>query len=287
MTVDTEQVFGICWFFINSIRIKAGCRIDDFSYDSNDSLFKLYAPLLQQLYKKEGIYLQGSDIFFAFFCFLESWNYDNRLGSQVAKILINDYLFLLEHAQQTVQEIADELQLPQLLTTNLTENLLLLLLKYAESPALSQQFQLEYQELLIQHNEGYPSLNDTGKKLFKRLPQFSTIEDTTYFVNLFLLLSRQAISSIRSDAKLVYFIFQSEPAWKCFLFQELTDFLGKRVKLVPIEISQLSDSEIEKGDLLVSNIPVDSVKLPVFYLSTTPTKNELNQLIELTSTSYF
>ncbi|MGO3729152.1 MAG: helix-turn-helix domain-containing protein, partial [Enterococcus viikkiensis] len=68
---------------------------------------------------------------------------------------------------------------------------------------------------------------------------------------------------------------------------ELTDFLGKRVKLVPIEISQLSDSEIEKGDLLVSNIPVDAVKLPVFYLSTTPTKNELNQLIELTSTSYF
>ncbi|MDU6522831.1 MAG: helix-turn-helix domain-containing protein [Enterococcus sp.] len=285
--VDTEQIFGICWFFINSIRIKAGCRIDDFSYDFNDSLFKLYAPLLQQLYKKEGIYLQSSDIFFAFFCFLESWNYDNHLGSQVAKILTNDYLFLLEQAQRTVQEIANELQLPQLLTTNLTENLLLLLLKYAESPALSQQFQLEYQELLIQHNEGYPSLNDNGRKLFEGLPQFSTIEDTTYFVNLFLLLSRQAISSIHSDTKIVYFIFQSEPAWKSFLFQELTDFLGKRVKLVPIEISQLSTAEIAEGTLLVSNIPLDSVAIPVFYLSNTQTKNELSQLIELTSSSYF
>ncbi len=54
LVVDTEQIFGICWFFINSIRIKAGCSINDFNFDANDSLFILYAPFLQDLYKKRG-----------------------------------------------------------------------------------------------------------------------------------------------------------------------------------------------------------------------------------------
>ncbi|WP_251867168.1 helix-turn-helix domain-containing protein [Enterococcus malodoratus] len=283
---DTEQIFGICWFFINSIRIKAGCPIDDFSFELNDPLFVLYAPLLKELYEKEGVYLQDEEIFFAFFCFLESWNYNNPLGKKVSDVLSEDYPLLREKAQQTVQEIAEELHLESLLQTNLSTNLLLLLLKYAESPALSKQFQLEYQELLLQRNEKYAVLAEKSTALFNSLPQFSTIGDTTYFVNLFSLLSQQSIFSIQPHTKTVFFIFQSEPAWKTFLQQELADLLGKRVNLVSLEVSQLRAEIIQTGDLILSNIPLDSAPLPVVYLSTIPTKNELSQLTELTSHSY-
>lgn len=64
---------------------------------------------------------------------------------------------LQEKAQQIVQEIADRLNLQELLQTNLQTNLLLLLLKYAESPTF-EQFQLEYQELLLQRHEEYAFL---------------------------------------------------------------------------------------------------------------------------------
>ena len=284
--VDTEQIFGICWFFINSIRIKAGCPIDDFSFEASDPLFNIYAPLLKDLYKKEGVYLQDEEIFFAFFCFLESWNYNNPLGKKVADVLAEGYPLLRKKAQQTIQEIAGELLLPSLLQTNLLTNILLLLLKYAESPALSKQFQLEYQELLLQRNETYAILTEKSTELFNSLPQFSAIGDTTYFVNLFSLLSQQAIFMIRPYTKTIFFVFQSEPAWKIFLQQELADLLGKRVNLVSLEVSQLQTGRLQSGDLILSNIPLDSMPIPVVYISTIPTKNELSQLTELTSHSY-
>ncbi|MGM0165386.1 hypothetical protein IGI39_000328 [Enterococcus sp. AZ135] len=286
LSVDTEQIFGICWFFINSIRIKAACPIDDFNFDANDPLFILFAPLLKELYEKEGVYLQDEEIFFAFFCFLESWNYNNPLGKRISEVMAKGYPLLQKKTQQTVQEIADELHLPALPQTTLPANLLLLVLKYAESPALSKQFQLEYQELLLQRNEEYAVLTKKSTELFTSLPQFSAIGDTTYFVNLFSLLSQQAIFTIQPHTKTVFFIFQSEPAWKAFLQQELADLLGKRVNLVSIEVSQLQDEAIQTGDLILSNIPLDSATLPVIYLSTIPTKNELSQLTELTSHSY-
>lgn len=284
--VDTEQIFGICWFFINSIRIKAGCPINDFSFDTNDPLFILYAPLLKDLYKREGVYLQDEEIFFAFFCFIESWNYNNPLGKKVSDVLAKEYPLLLNKVQQTVQEIADELQLPDLSQTSLSTNLLLLVLKYVESPALSEQFQLEYQELLLQRREEYTILTEKSIALFNSLPQFAAIKDTTYFVNLFSLLGQQAIFATQPQARTVFFVFQSEPAWKIFLQQELADLLGKRVNLVSLEASQLQPERMQTGDLIVSNIPLDVTTIPVNYISTIPTKNELSQLAELTSHSY-
>ncbi|MDU5333735.1 helix-turn-helix domain-containing protein [Enterococcus sp.] len=286
LAVDTEQIFGICWFFINSIRIKAGCQIDNFTFEANDPLFTLYAPFLKKLYEKEGVYLQDEEIFFAFFCFLESWNYNNPLGKDVNQILTNEYPQLREKAQQTVQEIADDLSLQVLLQTNLPINILLLLLKYAESPTLSKQFQLEYQELLVQRNQDYTILSEKSIELFNSLPQFSAIGDTTYFVNLFSLLSQQAIFTVQPYTRTVFFVFQGEPAWKTFLQQELADRLGKRVNLVSLEHSQLKDLKFQTDDLIVSNIPLDSLPVPVSYISTIPTKNELSQLTELTSHSY-
>ena len=286
LTVDTEQIFGICWFFINSIRIKAGCPIDNFAFDANDPLFSLYGPLLKRLYEKEGVYLRDEEIFFAFFCFLESWNYNNFLGNRVSEVLKTEYSELREKAEQTVQEIADELTLKSLLQTNLSTNILLLLLKYAESPTLSRQFQLEYQELLVQRNEEYTILSEKSTLLFNSLPQFSTIGDQTYFINLFSLLSQQAIFMIQPHMRTVFFVFQGEPAWKAFLQQELDDLLGKRINLIPLEPSQLDGLRVHSGDMILSNIPLDSTPLPVLYISTMPTKNELSQLTELTSRSY-
>lgn len=284
--IQSEQIFGICWFFINTIRSKAGCRIDHFSFEKNDALFLMYRSSLKKLYEKEGIYLQTEELFFAFFCFLESWNYNNQFGEQVVDVLATNYSQLLNQAKQTVQDIADELHLPQLTATSLTENLLLLLLKYAESPALSKQFQLEYHELINQHKEEHRFLYQKGLELFEQLPQFSSSEDTTYFINLFSLLTQQAIISVRAYTKTGYFIFQSEPAWKNFLQQKLTDLLGNRIQLLSIELSQLKKLIPESGAFIISNIPLDTPPLPVVYLSTLPTKNELSQLTELTSNSY-
>lgn len=286
LLVDTEQIFGICWFFINSIRIKAGCAINNFTFEAHDPLFILYSPLLKKLYKKEGVYLQEEEIFFSFFCFLESWNYNNFFGKRVSEVMTHEYPELYEKAQQTVLEIANELTLKSLIQTNLSTNLLLLLLKYAESPTLSKQFQLEYQELLGERNEEYTVLSEKSVALFDSLPQFSTIGDKTYFINLFSLLSQQAIFMIQPHMRTVFFVFQGEPAWKAFLQQELDDLLGKRVNLIPLEPLQLQDLRVHSGDLILSNIPLDSTPLPVVYISTMPTKNELSQLTELTSHSY-
>ncbi len=99
-------------------------------------------------------------------------------------------------------------------------------------------------------------------------------------------MSQQAIFTIRPHTKTLFFVFQSEPAWKTFLQQELADYLGKRIHLISLEVSQLQESLVQTGDLIVSNIPLDFAPIPVVYLSTIPTKNELSQLTELISHSY-
>ena len=70
LTVETEEILALVGF-INTIRNKANCRVSQFSFDSKDVLFQLYQPSLAKLYASEGIYLQGEESFFAFFCFLE------------------------------------------------------------------------------------------------------------------------------------------------------------------------------------------------------------------------
>ena len=41
LAVETEEIFGTCWFFINTIRIKANCRLDS-SIHTNSTLSSLY-----------------------------------------------------------------------------------------------------------------------------------------------------------------------------------------------------------------------------------------------------
>ena len=68
--------------------------------------------------------------------------------------------------------------------------------------------------------------------------------------------------------------------------QEISDYLGSRIELVPVEPAEFAGMTTRNDDFIISNVPLDDPKLPVFYLSMLPTKNELNQLTELIQTYY-
>ncbi|OEG09807.1 hypothetical protein BCR25_09880 [Enterococcus termitis] len=284
--VETEQIFGVCWFFINTIRIKANCGIGQFPFEQSDVLFTLYAPFLESLYQKEGIYLQGEEIFFAFFCFLESWNYNNHYGPQLAEVFSQQYSYLESTVQSFVAQLADELALPKLTTTPLVANLILLLVKYIESPSLSEMFQLEYQELILTRQHQLLDFQTKNQQLLERLGAVITINYPEYFFNLASLLEQQAIFSVQPQLLTVYFIYQGEPAWKALLQQELADYLGNRVTLKAVEWTELTEIQLKQTDILVSNFPLEHLEIPVFYISSIPTKNELHQLKELTVDPY-
>lgn len=286
VSVDTEQIFGACWFFINTIRIKANCRIETFPFEQSDALFALYAPHLEDLYAKEGIYLQGEEIFFAFFCFLESWNYDNHYGTQLKNVFNQQYGTLETAVQSFVAHLAEEIELPRLTATPLASNLVLLLIKYIESPVLSEMFQLEYQELIMSRQNQWLDFNTRNQQLLAILGTEAAIHYPDYFFNLASLLEQQAIFSLQPHMLTIYFIYQGEPAWKAFLQQELADYLGNRVILKAIEWTELAQIQLNETDLLVSNFPLEQVAHPVFYISSIPTKNELHQLKELTLDPY-
>lgn len=283
-SVETEEIFGICWFFINTIRVKANCRIEDSFFEPEDTLFSTYATELTELYELEGVYLQKDELIFAFFCFLESWNYNNQYQEPVADIL-QSYPFSGK-IKQFVQDLADTLHLEELNETKLADNLILLLLKYHESPILIQQLNLQYHYFLEEYEQQYPQLYPFKQELLEQLKQELPVQEDEYFLRLLSFLIQQAILSVRPNKLNLYFFFQGEPSWKAFLQQELNDYFGKRVQLIPVELSQLSDITFHKNDLFVSNTPLDQVPIPIIYISTIPTKNELDQLTELTFRSY-
>lgn len=281
LAVETEQIFGTCWFFINTIRIKANCRIDAFTFNEQDPLYQLYRLPLTELYNKEGVYLKEEESFFAFFCFLESWNYNNSFGK--ALNLAQQYPTLAAVADQLTAKIANQTQI-SLQQSLLGENLLLLLLKYSESTWLSEQFQLEYQELLTERKDEDRYRSD--EEFLPILQPILQLDNPSYLLNLISLLEQQALFAVQPQIITVYLIFQGEPAWKAFLQQELTDLLGRRVHLQNLEAAQLACTVFEPQDILVSNIPLDTAPVQVVYISTIPTKNELRQLTELTLEHY-
>ncbi len=284
--VSVEQIFGTCWFFINTIRIKANCRVGEFSFEPKDPLFLQYQPFLFDVYQKEGVYLEESDCFFCFYCFLESWNYNNQWSDKVAETL-EHYFTVKKSVQHFVADLDHELELPLSSETQLADNLLLMLLRANESANLSQQFQLEYQEIIsIRHHE-------SCEKIFEQLATFlstsnvgSAVKKPEYLLNTASLLVQQAMSQVHPVKVRAFFFFQGEPAWKVFLQQEISDYLGKRIQLIPVEPSEFTAVQTKKGDFILSNYPLDDPDLPVFYLSMFPTKNELNQLTELIQNYY-
>ena len=280
LDVLSEEIFGTCWFFINTIRIKANCRVNALAFDPLDPLFLQYQQSLQQVYQKEGVYLNQEECFFSFYCFLESWNYNNNYGQETARCLHHSPF--LEVLETFVEELASELSLDQLKKTSLTDNLALLILKYHESPILIEALDRQYHCFLETYDQQYAHLYQQKENLLNDLKKEIEINEPNYFLQLLSLLIQQTIFSIKPNLFNVYFIFQGEPSWKAFLQQELKDYLGKRVCFLPIELTDLSTISFEKTDILISNFPLDSLDIPIVYISSIPTKNELNRLTELT-----
>jgi hypothetical protein len=285
LAVLSEQIFGTCWFFINTIRIKANCRVSTFAFDSSDPLFLQYQQPLQRVYQKEGVYLDQEECFFSFYCFLESWNYNNQWTSKIA-VTLDAYQEIKQAVQRFVQELGQELAIPLLSETQLADNLLLLVLKFNESAKLSDQFQLEYQEMIHIRQHNYQAIFERLRK-FVLDPKFAIVTDEPkYILNMASLLVQQAVLQARPVTTRAFFFFQGEPAWKVFLQQEISAYLGSRIELVPVEPAEFAMMTTRNDDFIISNVPLDDPKLPVFYLSMLPTKNELNQLTELIQTFY-
>ncbi len=285
LAVETEEIFGVCWFFINTIRIKSNSRLTLSNDSTNDPLFHLYATDLKRLYENEGVYLKDEEAFFAFSCFLDSWNYNNTFTNRIAEILL-DYPFSPSMID-FVQNVSNDLALPALRTTKLSDNLILMLLKYHESPLVMEQLQSQYHYFVEAYDTNYTDLYPYKVSLLEKIKNTSIlINDETSFFYLLSLLTQQSLLAIKPHQTTVYFLFQGEPSWKAFLQQELHDSFGKRVQVKSVEYSQLSEIIFLKDDLLVSNIPIDAPPTDVFYLSTIPTKNELNRLYEKTKKSY-
>ncbi|WP_461197659.1 helix-turn-helix domain-containing protein [Enterococcus sp. N249-2] len=282
--IDVEQVFGTCWFFINTIRIKASCRIDDFPFDTSDRFFGLFQQPLLSLYEKEGVYLETSEHFFSFYCFLESWNYNNLWSPLIQEALLS-YTPIYAQAKDFVDSIDDALHLALIQQTRLVDNLTLLLIKVQESRKLSVKFQLEYQDI---RDFNYPQLAAIDTLIQSFIDTHFT--KTANLQQSIALTIRLLIQQARLQADPIIakglFVFQGEPAWKVYLLHELKDFLGRRIALETVEPGQLDATSSVDADFILSNFPIEAADCPIYYLSMVPTKNELSQVTELIQSYY-
>ncbi|MHC5218371.1 helix-turn-helix domain-containing protein [Enterococcus sp. LJL128] len=280
--ISTEQIFGTCWFFINTIRIKAGCLIEEFRFNTEDILFTLYKEKLEHLYQLEGIRLKGKEQehFYAFFCFLESWNY-NALTDQMRETLKEAYESLFIGCEHFIQRFSSAFQQNKLSDSSLLDNLVLFLLKYYESKRLSDKFLLEYQEILLLSQERFPALYQAVYDEMKKQGLLERLPHSDYVVSVAALLVQEAIFSVAPRRITAYFIFQGEPAWKSFLLQELQDMIGSRVHVEALNTDELDVSQMKPADIILSNQPLKhNYSQQVIYISSVPTQNELQTIRE-------
>ena len=138
--------------------------------------------------------------------------------------------------------------------TQLADNLLLLVLKFNESAKLSEQFQLEYQEMMHIRQHNYQAIFERLRK-FILDPKFAIVTDEPkYILNMASLLVQQAVLQARPVTTRAFFFFQGEPAWKVFLQQEISDYLGSRIELVPVEPAEFAGMTTRNDDFIISNV---------------------------------
>ena len=85
----------------------------------------------------------------------------------MASALHTHYSQLRKSLQQFVTNLSTEEARYDLIQTNLLDNLLLLFIKYTESPTLSEQFQLEYQELMTEQAAEDLALSKSNQELWR------------------------------------------------------------------------------------------------------------------------
>ncbi len=229
LAVETEEIFGTCWFFINTIRIKANCRLDS-SIHINSTLSSLYDSALKKLYLKEGIYLKDTELSFASFCFLESWNYNNNYGQEIARCLHHSPF--LEVLETFVEELASELSLDQLKKTSLTDNLALLVLKYHESPILIEPLERQYHRFLETYDQQYAHLYQQKENLLNDLKKEMEINEPNYFLQLLSLLIQQTIFFYQTEFVQCLFYFPRRTFMEGVLAAGIKRLLGKTCLLL-------------------------------------------------------
>lgn len=281
LNVDTEEMFGTCWFFINTIRIKSGCLIEDMTFEKRDVLFKLYQEELEKLYASEGIQLNPTEAFFAFFAFMESWNYSAPPTDELKKILLEKYDVLFSSCREFMNQLIKQLNQPKLEDSPLLDNLVLFLLKYYESRRLSDKFLLEYQELFPFSQQQFPALYQLIQDEITKY-ELTYLPHSGYVLNTITLLVREALYLVSPKQATAYFLFQGEPAWKNFLFRELQDLAGNRIQVKAVNTDGLDKSRLIEDDLIIANYPLtEKYEQTIVYISSIPTQNELQELREL------
>lgn len=266
----TEEIFGICWFFINTIRIKAGCPIETLHYEE-DALAQSYRKEIQGLYAKEGILLKGDESFFAYFCFLESWSY--LIAPDGSALLRSSYGHLFQNAREYLAGLPEGYALVE--DQELLEDLVLFQVKYYESKSLTDQFLGEYEEVLSVCQACFPQLFQAVATSLAAGQLSGITEVSNHAVSNLVLLIQTAKARVNAEVRQAFLVFQGEPAWKQFLLQELQDLGGKRVSLQEVSPGELPE-DLGSQHLILSNLPLDSeTKATVIYLSMVPTEREL------------
>ncbi|MGX7030134.1 helix-turn-helix domain-containing protein [Vagococcus zengguangii] len=276
--IKNEETFGLCWFFINTIRIKANCPIVITIPNEHDELRNTYQINLHQLYQSEGVTLDTTESFFAFFCYLESWNYYNSFNPTVKNILKKNYGEIFDHSVALTKKISHSLQIPALNDTDLSRNIALLFLKYYESAELFQQFLSEYPELLNMELNHSETLKDLLRETFSREAPYSEWNLSEHIVDNLILLINEALSTIKLKKKNAYFIFQSEPSWKIFVYRELSNLFDAHINLIETNLSELASLNLDSDDIIIANHPINHTQ--VIYLSLIPTPSELQTIKE-------
>ncbi|WP_426065465.1 hypothetical protein, partial [Escherichia coli] len=108
------------------------------------------------------------------------WNYNNQWTSKIA-VTLDAYQEIKQSVQRFVQELGQELAIPLLSETQLADNLLLLVLKFNESAKLSEQFQLEYQEMMHIRQHNYQAIFERLRK-FILDPKFAIVTDEPKYI---------------------------------------------------------------------------------------------------------
>lgn len=280
--VATEEIFGTCWFFLNTIRIKAGCPIEGFAFDE-DPLYQIYLEYLQEVYGKEGISLQQEEAFFAYFCFLESWSY--LLSPVVSQRLRDNYPHLFTAATAFLQQLGVEEQL--VTDPALLEDLVLFQVKYYESKQLSDKFLREYAEVLALCQERFSTLFDQIAQTLEAGGLAGVANVSQHAVSNLVLLVQTAQATHNTTPLPCYFVYQGEPAWKQFLLTELQDLAGRRVAISVVDSQQLAKQPFTPETIVLTNYPLDfQCPARVVYLSTIPTTNELAEFKKLLQHRY-
>lgn len=276
----TEEIFGICWFFINTIRIKAGCVIEDFHYEE-DNLARSYQESIRALYQKEGVLLKGDEAFFAYFCFLESWSY--LISPDASQLLQKDYRHLFQRGKAYLTTLVDGARLAD--DQELLEDLVLFQVKYYESKSLTDKFLGEYGEVLRICQEKFPDLYQDVADRLAAGKLAGITEVSNHAVSNLVLLIQTAKARLNRQPLRVFLVFQGEPAWKQFLIQELQDLAGKRVNLIEINATDVP-ADVTKADIILSNLPIEKTEASVISLSMIPTDRELSAFRKLIQKRY-